>query len=138
VYLRSPGLSQALPSSLQLAGGYSRIVGSCPIATPERALSDWHKVNPPDTVYDPERFRREILPRLASVKLSEISSAAGCSKASASDYQRGKRTPHVSTRAALASWAGSSFKTPLGTNKATSHSPPDQPRIRPPLPQGDR
>ena len=75
-----------------------------PVATPERALSDWHKINP-DTVYDPELFRREILPRLATVKLSEISSAAGCSKASASDYQRGKRTPHVSTRAALASWA---------------------------------
>ena len=137
MYLRSPGLSQALPSSLQLAGGCSRIVGSCPIATPERALSDWHKVNP-GAVHDSEMFRREILPRLATVKLSEISSAAGCSKASASDYQRGKRTPHVSTRAALASWAGSSFRTPLGTNKATSHSPPDQPRIRPPLPQGDR
>jgi hypothetical protein len=32
----------------------------------------------PGTVYDPELFRREILPRLASVKLSEIAEAAGC------------------------------------------------------------
>jgi hypothetical protein len=94
-------LSQALPSSLQLAGGYSRIVGSCPIATPERALSDWHKVNP-DTVYDPELFRREILPTRGTVPLSKIMEAAGCCKASASDYRRGKRTPHVSTWAALA------------------------------------
>ena len=54
-----------------MAGGYSRIVGSCPIATPERALSDWHKVNP-GTVYDPELFRREILPKLGTVPLAEI------------------------------------------------------------------
>ena len=105
MYLRSPGLSQALPSSLQLAGGYSRIVGSCPIATPERALSEWDKANP-DTVYDPELFRREILPGLASVKLSEIAEAAGCCKASASDIRRGKWTPHVSMWAALAELVG--------------------------------
>jgi hypothetical protein len=53
-------------------------------------------------VYDPELFRREILPRLAGVKLSEIVAAAGCSKASASDIKRGKWTPHVSTWGALA------------------------------------
>ena len=56
----------------------------------------------PGAVYDPELFRREILPRLGTVKLSEIAEAAGCSKASASDIRRGKRTPHVSTWAALA------------------------------------
>jgi hypothetical protein len=36
------------------------------------------------------------------VKLSEIVNAIGCSKASASDIRCGKRTPHVSTWAALA------------------------------------
>jgi len=53
------------------------------------------------TVHDPELFRREILPRLGSVKLSEIAEAAGCSKAPASDIRRGKWTPHVSTWKAL-------------------------------------
>jgi transcriptional regulator with XRE-family HTH domain len=57
-------------------------------------------------VYDPELFRREILPRLGTVSLAEIMAAAGCSKASASDYRRGKRTPHVSTWEALTKLAG--------------------------------
>jgi len=67
-------------------------------------LSEWDKVNP-GTVYDPELFRRDILPRLGTVPLAEIMEAAGCSKASASDYWRGKRTPHVSTWGALANLA---------------------------------
>jgi hypothetical protein len=46
-------------------------------------------------------FRRDILPRLAGVKLSEIVEAAGCSKAYASDIRRGKWTLHVSTWRAL-------------------------------------
>ena len=54
------------------------------------------------TVYDPEWFRREILPRLAGVKLSEIAEAAGGSKAYPSDIRRGKWMPHVSTWSALA------------------------------------
>ena len=57
-------------------------------------------------VYDPELFRREILPRLAAVKLMDIAEAAGCSKASALDIRRGKWTPHVSTWAALAKLVG--------------------------------
>ena len=36
------------------------------------------------------------------VKLAEIMEAIGCSKASASDYRRGKHAPHVSTWQALA------------------------------------
>jgi hypothetical protein len=40
-------------------------------------------------VYDPELFRREILPRLRTVPLTEIMDVAGCCKASASDYRRG-------------------------------------------------
>jgi hypothetical protein len=45
-------------------------------------------------VYDPELFRRA---RLGNMPLAEVMEAAGCCKASASDYRRGKRTPHVST-----------------------------------------
>ena len=55
----------------------------------------------PDAVYDPELIQRDILPRLGTVPLAEIMAAAGCCKASASDYRRGKRTPHVSTWDAL-------------------------------------
>jgi hypothetical protein len=57
---------------------------------------------PSGTVYDPELFRREILSWLGTTQLAEIIEAAGYSKASASDYRRGKRTPHVSTWAELA------------------------------------
>ncbi len=57
-----------------------RIVGSRPIDAPEQALSWWGRANP-DAVYDSELFRREILPRLATVKLSETAEATGCSKA---------------------------------------------------------
>ena len=65
------------------------IVRSCLIAARKRALSEWDRSNP-GVVYDPELFRREILPSLASVTLSEVAEAAGCSKASASDIRRGK------------------------------------------------
>jgi CRISPR-associated endonuclease Cas1 len=74
------------------------------IAARKRALTEWDRANT-GTVYDPELFRREILPRLGTVPLAEIMEAAGCCKASASDYRRGKRTPHVSTWAALAKLA---------------------------------
>jgi CRISPR-associated protein Cas1 len=75
------------------------------IAARKRVLSEWDKANP-GVVYDPELFRQEILPRLRTVPLAEIIEAAGCSKASASDYRRGKRTPHVSTWPALAKLLG--------------------------------
>ena len=71
------------------------------IAARKRALSEWDQANP-GVVYDPELFRRDIWPRLRTVPLSEIVEAIGCSKASASDIRRGKRTPHVSSWAALA------------------------------------
>jgi CRISPR-associated endonuclease Cas1 len=75
------------------------------IAARKRVLSEWEKANL-GTVHDPELFLREILPRLATVKLSEIVGATGMSKASASDVRRGKWTPHVSTWSALAALAG--------------------------------
>jgi hypothetical protein len=74
------------------------------IAARKRALSEWDKANP-DAVYDPELFRREILPRLAGVKLSEIVEATGMSKSFASQVRAGKFTPHVSTWLALAGLA---------------------------------
>lgn len=76
------------------------------IAARKRALTEWDRANT-GRVYDPELFRREILPRLRTVSLAEIMAAAGCSKASASDYRRGKRTPHVSTWQRLAELVGS-------------------------------
>ena len=62
-----------------------------------RPLAEWEQANP-GTVHDPERFRRDVLPRLATMKLPEIVEAAGCSKASASDIRRGKWTPHTCRR----------------------------------------
>jgi CRISPR-associated endonuclease Cas1 len=79
------------------------------IAARKRALVEWDKANP-GTVHDPELFRREILPRLRTVPLAEIVVAIGCSKASASDIRRGKRTPHVSTWARLAALAGAEIE----------------------------
>ena len=71
------------------------------IVARKRALTEWDRANT-GTVYDPDLFRREILPRLGTVPLAEIMEAAGFCKASPSDYRRGKRTPHVSTWKALA------------------------------------
>ena len=71
------------------------------IAARKRALREWEQANPGVT-YDPESFARNILPKLAPVKLMAIAEAAGCSKAYASDIRRGKWTPHVSTWPALA------------------------------------
>ncbi|MGH9091071.1 MAG: hypothetical protein ACRDZR_06805 [Acidimicrobiales bacterium] len=70
------------------------------IAARKRALREWSDAHP-GVAYDPELFRRDIWPKLVGVKLSEIVEAIDCSKASASDIRRGKRTPHVSTWASL-------------------------------------
>ena len=56
-------------------------------------------------MHNPKWFRRDVLPRLAGVKLSEIAEAAGCSKAFAWDIRRGKWTQHVSTWGALSKLA---------------------------------
>jgi RNA polymerase sigma factor (sigma-70 family) len=83
------------------------------IAARKRALTEWDKVNP-DTVYDPELFRRDILPKLGTVPLAEIMDAAGCCKASASDYRHEKRT-HVSAWSAL----GELGRVGLGATRST-------------------
>ena len=48
-----------------------------------RPLAEWERTNP-GTVHDPEWFRRDVLPRLAGVKLVEIAKATGLSKSYAS------------------------------------------------------
>ncbi len=70
-----------------------------------RAIREWEEANP-DVAYDPDLFRREILPGLASVKLADIMAAAGISKGYASNVRAGKFTPHVSTWGALARLVG--------------------------------
>jgi len=75
------------------------------ISSRKRALREWDEANP-DATYDPELYRREILPRLGSVKLADITAAAGISKGYASQVRAGKATPHVSTWGALARLVG--------------------------------
>jgi len=72
------------------------------IAARKRALREW-EASHPNIEFDPEMFRREILPGLGGVKLAEIVEAIGCSKGYASVIRAGKQTPHVSTWQALAS-----------------------------------
>jgi hypothetical protein len=55
---------------------------------------------------NPEFFRSMVLPALATVKLSAIVEACGMAKGTASDWRRGKRTPHPSHWPALAELAG--------------------------------
>lgn len=75
------------------------------IAARKRALAEWEQASP-CAVHDPELFHREILPRLAGVKLREIVEATGFSEAYATDIRRGKWTPHVSTWGALSTLCG--------------------------------
>jgi CRISPR-associated endonuclease Cas1 len=55
---------------------------------------------------DRDWYLREVLPRLAGVKLAEIMSAAGCSKGYASVIRKGTYVPHASTWLALAELVG--------------------------------
>ncbi len=75
------------------------------IAARKRALREWEDSHP-GVDYDPDYFRREILPRLAGVKLADIMVAAGVSKSYASTIRAGRFTPHVSTWEALARLSG--------------------------------
>jgi hypothetical protein len=59
------------------------------IAARKRAQSEWDKANP-GVVYDPDQFRRDSLPALQNVKLTEIAAAAGCSKGVRERHQAGE------------------------------------------------
>jgi transcriptional regulator with XRE-family HTH domain len=84
-----------------------------------RPLAEWERTNP-GTVHDPEWFRRDVLPRLAGVKLAEIAEATGLSKSYASQIRAGKFTPHVSTWAALAELAGVDVLEPTASSDDSS------------------
>lgn len=71
------------------------------ISARKRALAAWDKAHG-DEPYDPDLFRRDILPKLQGVKLAAIVEATGLSKGYASTVRAGKWTPHVSTWPALA------------------------------------
>ena len=71
------------------------------IASRKKALKVWEESHP-DIPYDPDYFRREILPGLATIKLTEIMKTAGISKSFASRVRSGHFEPHVSTWGDLA------------------------------------
>jgi CRISPR-associated endonuclease Cas1 len=70
------------------------------IAARKKTIREWDEANP-EAPYEPEYFRREVLPGLANVKLADIMEAAGISKSFASEVRRGIYEPHVSTWGAL-------------------------------------
>jgi CRISPR-associated endonuclease Cas1 len=71
------------------------------IAARKRALRERGDAGLPEHC-DQEWYRREVLPRLANMKLTAIMDAASCSKGFASVIRTGKSTPHISTWPALA------------------------------------
>ena len=78
------------------------------IAARKKAIRSWEQANI-GASYDPELFQREILPRLATIKLSAMVEATGMSKSFASQVRSGEHMPHVSTWAALAELVGLSL-----------------------------
>jgi len=76
-------------------------------------MTEWEEANP-DLAYDPDLFRRELLPKLRHVRLADIARAAGCFKAYASDIRSRRYMPHVSAWQALAAIVD------LGLSAATS------------------
>jgi len=93
------------------------------IAATRAELERW-KAEHPDDFADPEQFRREILPGLATVTLREIMTACVISKTSASTIRSGKHVPahrHWAKLAALASGQSSGSQTAPAA-KATSGS----------------
>jgi len=66
------------------------------IAARKRAQREWDEANLIQA-HDADFFRREILPGLANVKLTDIMEAAGISKSFASQIRAGTYTPHASS-----------------------------------------
>ena len=76
------------------------------ISAGRRAQSQWDEANPDQPMGDPAYYRKEILPRLGDVKLSDIVAATGFSKGYVSQIRSGRYTPHVSSWSALGHLAG--------------------------------
>src|SRR5262249_33145584 len=72
------------------------------IAANRAELERW-KSEHPDARTDPDAFRREVLPGLARVKLSEIMRACGVAKSTASMIRSGALVPALRHWSALAS-----------------------------------
>jgi CRISPR-associated endonuclease Cas1 len=90
------------------------------IAARKRALREWDETHP-GMDYDPDYFAREILSRLATVKLADIMKAAGISKGYASQIRAGKYTPHMST------WGQLAMLTGLQVGAASTSNPEHSP-----------
>ena len=75
--------------------------GGRAIAIRRRIAAEWDAAHGAEP-YDPDRFRRDILPGLADVKLGDIMAVTGWSKSFASRVRAGRSVPHVSTWRALA------------------------------------
>jgi CRISPR-associated protein Cas1 len=75
------------------------------IAVARSAQEAW-RTEHPDAVIDRADFLATITPRLVDIPLRQIMDAAGVTKASASDYRRGKHVPHPSYWPALAELVG--------------------------------
>jgi hypothetical protein len=75
------------------------------IAARRRVATEWDAAHG-DEPYDPDLFRRDILPGLTDVKLTDIMAVTGWSKSFASRVRAGRSVPHVSTWTALAELAG--------------------------------
>ena len=75
------------------------------IASRKAATAEWERLNR-GVAYDPELFSREILPKLANVKLQRIVEVTGFSKSYAPTIRAGKWTPHISTWVASAKLVG--------------------------------
>jgi len=75
------------------------------IAATRAELERW-KVEHPDDFADPQQFRDDILPGLANLRLRDIMTSCGISKASASTIRSGKHVPAHRHWAKLAALAG--------------------------------
>jgi hypothetical protein len=84
-----------------------------------RSLQEAWRAKHPDAVIDRDDFLATITPRLKEIPLKQIMQAAGVTKATASDYRRGKHVPHPSYWQALAELVGLEASTyGLGFNDA--------------------
>jgi CRISPR-associated endonuclease Cas1 len=79
------------------------------ISASRAELERW-RADHPGASSDPETFRRNIFPGLAHVRLTEIMTACGVAKSTASAIRAGARVPQLRHWEALASLAGSALQ----------------------------
>jgi len=79
----------------------SRVRRGRGIAATRTELERW-RAEHPGAEADPEEFRAQILPALASVRLTAIMAAVGCAKSTASMIRSGRHVPALRHWASLA------------------------------------